>query len=98
MLTIAFFSHPHKECLHLVCLAALAHWRRGDLIETEEIDDLIVETPQPETVGPLIEHLRRHTSKWSFDDLAVNDTKYNALAELLSGEFDSRKNCSLFHF
>ena len=71
--------------------AALAHWRRGDLIETEEIDDLIVETPQPETVGPLIEHLRRHTSKWSFDDLALKDTKYNALAELLSGEFDSEK-------
>ena len=59
MLTIAFFS-SHKEC-YILHAGGFSHWRRGGLIETEEIDDLIVETPQPETVGPLIEHLRRHT-------------------------------------
>jgi len=71
--------------------AALMHWRRGQTFETDESEDGVTETIQAEPVGPLIEHLRSATMKWSPKLLASQDTKYEALVDQLSKNFNQEK-------
>ena len=71
--------------------ATLAHWRRGAPIDSEEAEDNLAETSQIEPVGPLIEHLRKATAKWSVSLLKSDDTKYDALIAQLSNNFKDEK-------